>query len=294
MELLQLMYFVELAEHEHLTKVANKMFVSPPAISNSISRLEKELGVQLFFREGRNIRLNPYGEVFLRHAKNCLREIDDGIKELNDMNSSLLSKKSLIVATSTPYIWNRQVYNFSLNHPEIELKMLSHEALNGNRLAPNVELLIASPQSFSDDKWSSKLLFIDRLAVAVPPQSHLYLKDTCTLDDLKDEWLIDLSETAFKEYVRALCEKHGFIPKSRISCDYTLRPRISLNEGIPFISLFNCEHVDLYQGLKFIPITDDDAIREQAIFWRKDRYISVAAQHFISYLSDFYIDYQPC
>lgn len=250
--------------------------------------------MQLFSREGRNIKLNSYGEVFLIHAKNCLREIDDGKKELNDLNSAAISKKSLIVATSTPYIWNRHVYDFSLNHPSIELKMLSHEVLSGNRLDPNVELLIASPQSFYDDKWSFKLFLTDRLAVAAPPQSHLYEMKSCTLDDLKDELLIELSGTAFQKYVCSLCEKRGFVPKSRIACDYTLRPRISLNEGIPFISRLSCEYVDLYHGLKFIPITDDDAIRQQAVFWRKDRYISVAAQHFIDYLIDFYDSYPAC
>lgn len=294
MELLQLKYFVELAEYEHLTKVANMMFVSPPAISSSISRLENELGVKLFFREGRNIKLNPYGKIFLVHAQKCLREIEDGKKELDDLNSAAVSSKSLIVATSTPYVWNRQVYHFSLHNPEIKLKMLSYDTSNDNNLDHDVELLIASPQAFSDEKWDSRLLFTDRLALAVPPQSHLYEKDSCTLEDLKDEWLIDLSGSAFNKYVHSLCQKRGFVPKSRVSCDYTLRPRIALNEGIPFISLFNCKHVDLFSELKFLPITDDDAVRPQAVFWRKNRYISTAAQLFVDYLVDFYRDYQPC
>ena len=129
--------------------------------------------------------------------------------------------------------------------------------------------------------------------MAVPPQSPLYSKSSFTFEELKDEWLIDLSDTAFSEYIHSLCRKRGFVPKSRISCDYTLRPRISLNEGIPFITTFNCQPVDLFENLKFIPITDDDAFRTQAIFWRKDRYVSTAAQLFINYLIDFYKDYQP-
>ena len=291
MELLQLKYFVELAEQEHLTKVATMMFVSPPAISSSINRLESELGVKLFFREGRNIRLSPYGKVFLVHAKKCLREIEDGKKELNDMNSAATTNKSLIVATTNPYIWNRQVYNFSLQHPEIKLKTIAHDTINQKKPGHEIELIISSSQSFSDDNWNSKLLFVDRLAVAVPPQCHLYEKDSVTFDELQDEWLIDLSDTAFNEYIHSLCKKRGFVPKSRISCDYTLRPRISLNEGIPFITTFNCQSVDLFENLKFIPLTDEDAFRTQAIFWRKDRYISAAAQLFIDYLVAFYQDY---
>ena len=64
MEFLQLRYFVELAKREHLTQVAEAMYVSPSAISSSISRLEEELGVKLFDRVGRNIKLSPYGKEY--------------------------------------------------------------------------------------------------------------------------------------------------------------------------------------------------------------------------------------
>lgn len=58
MELLQLRYFCELAKTEHLTKTANKLHISPPSLSVTISRLETELGVALFDRPGKMIRLN--------------------------------------------------------------------------------------------------------------------------------------------------------------------------------------------------------------------------------------------
>ena len=50
MELLQLRYFKAVAENESLTQTANKLFISPPSLSSTISRLEKELGTELFDR----------------------------------------------------------------------------------------------------------------------------------------------------------------------------------------------------------------------------------------------------
>jgi len=65
MKLLQLYYFRALAEKEHLYRTATELYISPSALSTTISRLEKELGVQLFDRVGRNIRLNDNGKKIL-------------------------------------------------------------------------------------------------------------------------------------------------------------------------------------------------------------------------------------
>lgn len=57
MELLQLQYFITLAECQHMTRAANSLMVSQPSLSNTLSRIEKELDVKLFDRQGRNIVL---------------------------------------------------------------------------------------------------------------------------------------------------------------------------------------------------------------------------------------------
>ena len=64
MNLSQLYYFRKLAEVKHYTHAAEELFISQPTLSNSISQLEKELGIPLFKREGRTIKLTRYGAEF--------------------------------------------------------------------------------------------------------------------------------------------------------------------------------------------------------------------------------------
>lgn len=72
MELQQLKYFREVAKREHVTRVAEKLFVSQSAISRAVTQLEEKLGVPLFYRQGRAVVLSRYGRLFLGHANRAL------------------------------------------------------------------------------------------------------------------------------------------------------------------------------------------------------------------------------
>lgn len=85
MNLQQLEYFRKIAETENFTTAANLASVTQPALSKAISKLEAELNVPLFERNGRNVKLTSFGEAFLKHANLALLEIEKGIRELHDM-----------------------------------------------------------------------------------------------------------------------------------------------------------------------------------------------------------------
>ena len=76
MNLLQLHYFKILAEKEHLLSSAKAIHISAPALSSSISKLEEELGVELFDHVGRGLRLNQNGRILYVHVCNIFSELD--------------------------------------------------------------------------------------------------------------------------------------------------------------------------------------------------------------------------
>lgn len=82
MQLKQLQYFYVLGKMEHCTKAAEKLYITQPSLSHAISELEKELGTQLFEKEGRNIHLNKYGRSFFPHVEKALTELEIGEKKL--------------------------------------------------------------------------------------------------------------------------------------------------------------------------------------------------------------------
>lgn len=79
MNLSQLYYFRKLAELQHYTKAAKELYITQPSLSDSIASLEQELGISLFQKEGRNVKLTKYGREFYQHVSFSLNELERGI-----------------------------------------------------------------------------------------------------------------------------------------------------------------------------------------------------------------------
>ena len=79
MNIFYLRYFVTLAHEKHYTKAAKQLCITQPSLSHAIDQLEKELGVQLFEKAGRNTTLTSFGEEFLVCAEHTLATLDEGV-----------------------------------------------------------------------------------------------------------------------------------------------------------------------------------------------------------------------
>ena len=82
MNLFYLRYFVTLAHVQHYTKAAEQLCITQPSLSHAISQMEKELGVPLFEKVGRNTTLTRFGEEFLSCAEHTLSTLDEGVASL--------------------------------------------------------------------------------------------------------------------------------------------------------------------------------------------------------------------
>ena len=82
MNLYHLRYFATLAHLEHYTKAAEILAITQPSLSHAIASLEKELGVKLFEKEGRNVALTKCGQAFLIDVEQALDMIDSSVNKL--------------------------------------------------------------------------------------------------------------------------------------------------------------------------------------------------------------------
>lgn len=220
-------------------------------------------------------------------------ELEDGRKRLEDMMNS--SETHLTIVTTNPYIWLDPIHNFTKLHPYITFHTSSFDSIaNGSKLPKdNVDLMIASPEGFNDPAWESTLLFNDEIALAVPASHHLANRVSIDLYEARNECFINMPDSSFARYCNELCIKAGFTPKSQITCDYTLRPKIARSEGMVMLTTFNCKSSEFFHDMVFIALENENVKRNQAIFWPKDRYLSHPARLFKDYLINLYKDYVP-
>lgn len=289
MELLQLHYFKELAEREHVTQTAQALLVSPPALSVTISRLEKELGVSLFDRVGRNIRINDNGRIFLRHVNDILTSLQNAKMELMDQAS--INEKKVKLGITALSLWLDPIQIFLKRNPDISIShtIVKIDDLKDQSIVTNLDFIITAVSDMPGADWLHEtLIYEDKPVVVVYPNHPLAQKGEIDLIEARNEPFVALTKGySSRKYFDDMCEAAGFTPKIVVECDYLLRSQLVAAEyGITFSTELGAKTAILGE-FSFVKVRTPILRREQAILWNKNRYMTVAAQAF----KDFMVQY---
>ncbi len=116
MNLKQLYYFKRLSETEHYTEAASSLCITQPSLSHAISELEKELGVALFARQGRNVKITQNGKRFLPYVEDALASLENGRMTLQKNGAE--NKENIRIAfiyTMGEYVVPQLINQYSLS-----------------------------------------------------------------------------------------------------------------------------------------------------------------------------------
>lgn len=114
--------FLVVANSKSFLEASNKLFISQPAVSKSISNLESELGVNLFYRVNKGVVLTPQGEILLKYlteARNLIESCSRIIQSMNDTNSG-----SLVIGVQSHIVRNyfmSKIKDFRTKYPNISI-----------------------------------------------------------------------------------------------------------------------------------------------------------------------------
>ncbi|BBH20195.1 LysR family transcriptional regulator [Paenibacillus baekrokdamisoli] len=279
MELLQLQYFLAVARLEHVTEAAQSLHVSQSSLSKTIQRLEEDLGVPLFDRKGRKLRLNEFGSRFLRRAERALFELEQGKQEISDLSSPEHGTLELAVTTAStlPNI----LREFRKKRPDIQfhVQMLTMKEMVTLLHRGEVDYCLSSPPLQGDD-IECQIVFIDPILVAVPKGHRLADRSSVSLTELRDEWFVGVKRGyGTRDLVDSICKSAGFAPKYVYEGDEPARlsSLVEAEIGIAFIpstARFSREHI------KYLQVENHELVREIALLWHRSRYISQAALEF--------------
>lgn len=273
MELQQLKYFKTVAQMGKISDAAQALFISAPALSTSISRLERELGTPLFDRTNNRIMLNQQGQIFLRYVDRVFYELDCAKSEMQ--NSLMMQHRHVCIASVSSTQLVDVITAFSQEHPGFTLQCtsLSRVNLSDGGLGAQHSFLLASdadiPFDFAD-KLESVYLCDDHPVVMVHPDHPAVKQGYADLNELTNETIFMPFQDypLFDQLVKMFSDNGIPLPTGNAYSHLVSQQMVAKGLGIAFATKLTGRTPSL--SLRYVPIKNTYQPWAMRLYWRKD------------------------
>ena len=261
--------FCAVAKHRNFTKAAEELFLPQPSLSKRIAKLEQEIGVQLFSRTRRSVRMTYAGQVFLDECHDLLAHEDrflDDVRHAGEKPYDTLSIGFMGLGLARKCL--PAIHAFRETQPEVSLtfSILEFRQVPSMLANGHIDLAITGDWGISTDKDLRTKEILPAANVLILPETHPWLQEkNRKFSDLASIPFIILHEKASQkgyETLLSLCVSWGFQPRIRARCtsvDEVLF-QVQAHQGISILPDFDCPPASPYQ-LAYLPIENP----EQAI-----------------------------
>ncbi|CAM4510465.1 DNA-binding transcriptional LysR family regulator [Paenibacillus endophyticus] len=288
MELTQLEYFLEVARMEHLTKAAEVLSITQPALSHSISKLEAELGVPLFERKGRNLKINRYGVMFSKHVERILQEVARGKQEIEeythpDSGVIHLAYLSILGVDLIPrLIRDYQKMNLSIT---FELTQGDKGAILKQIEDGYSDIMITSEKPVNDTYEWVPILSLP-LYLVVSSEHRLANKSSISLGEITGETFIGLKHNcSLRDSLLTRVHQMNFTLTSTYDAEDLPTVAGFVAAGLGLSVLPKTAGLNL-EGLRWIPIEDEGWHWEVGLHIKNERFLSPATAKFVTFIKE--------
>lgn len=286
MEIRQLNYFIKAAELLHFTDAATASFVTQSTLSQQIKQLEAELGMLLFDRIGKQVRLTEAGNVFLLHARQIILDIKkskQAIFELANMVNGELrigvtyAFSSLLLPALTP---------FSEKYPGIMIHVeygTAGELENKLRMA-DLDIILAFHEQTDGEDLEMQPLFSSRIMMVVSKKNPLARLSKITLKELgKLEMILPSNGFSSRDLLNEIFRKNKIAPNIKIEMN-DVHSLLSMVESGNWATIINEKAIITWNTLTAVPISGKELYKQAYILWQQGAYRKKSAMLFMEEL----------
>ena len=257
MNLQQVKYFLALADELHFWRTSEKVFITQSALSRHIKSLEDELGVRLFERDRRNVKLTSAGAFLKTEFARILADVDSATHRakqvaVGEIGVIRIGHPASITFSLLPDILQR----FAQKHPQIIVQMdeVYTTDVETSLLTHRIDVAFHREDAKSPE-LGSKLLMTENFALVVAADNPIGRKKRVDIRDLRNEWFVLPSLAGKSEHaaqLRAIFEDAGFTPQVRFESDFgaTLLGLVAKGLGVSLMP-FSYSHYST-EGVRFI------------------------------------------
>ena len=282
----QFQQFSSVARWQNMTRAAQELSISQPALSRSIARLEEEMGFTFFERNGKKIKLNSCGAIFLEHVERAMREIEQGkekVRQYADPSGGTIALAFLhsLGANFVPGLVER----YRKSQPKTRFKLYQNgtTALREQLLGGEIDLcLCAVLREATELVWTP--LYREPLFIAVPKEHWLAGRGKIKLAEIAHEPVI-----SFKEHygLRILADElfagAGIRPEITFEGEEIMTVAGLVEAGLG-VALIPHSHGLEEMKLVFLAVEDVACYRTIGLAWTKTRNLSPAARRFKDFI----------
>ncbi len=283
MELTKLRYFYTVAKLGRVTGAAEEIQIAQPALTKAIKQLEEELGVPLFYKQGRNIRLTSFGRYLQEKIQPILEQIDLLPAELSQLKEErqFTVKLNVLGASSTV---TEAVVAYKKRNPTVIFQLFRSEAEPDCDVSVTTDTTDISVLPPAVDRQSME----EKVYLAVPKNSLYAEKNAVSLTEVKEEGFVHLAGSrTFSSLCDGFCRQAGFKPHIAFESDSLIAVQniISANAGVGFWPAYSWGKIS--HGVLLLPVLGQDCKRILTISLHESPYPSKASRDFYEFLVKF-------
>lgn len=288
MELTLLYYFKTVAEIENITKAAEQLYISQPALSKAIAKLEKSLDVTLFERRKGRISLSAMGRVYYEYVSSAFQVLETGetkLKELKEQSGDTVS-----IASPVAGVLHELIYDFLSSGEQVQINQFFYEEhiLESELLSGKLDFAV-TPITVENSEIEQIKLMEEEVFVVVSQKHPLAEQKYVRLADLREEiFLVD--EASFdQKIVRTLCGLAGFEPKILLHSNEgdLIDDALRSNLGVCLVPANQIYRKNM-RSISILRSTDVELRRLLSVAKRRDRILQANAARLYHYTINYF------
>lgn len=291
MELRHLRYFTAVVQWKGYREASRHLYVAQPSISEAVSDLEGELGIKLFYREGRAARLTSEGQVFYEEALKTLAQAEQSIATARRAAKGEIGRLGIgFMGFATSPFLPDLLRKYKARHPGVALR-LEENVPSGQDLAfdrREIDIGFTRPPSADrNSAYDSLLLFREPLVVALPKTRKVRAK-RLRIADLAGERIVTFRRSSSPEVfdtIIRVCNDNGFSPRlhNELNNMHSVLSTVEADDGVAIVTA-SARNLRA-ENVSFFRLQPDDVRIDFVATWRKEE-PSVALKLFLQLLKE--------
>jgi len=269
----QIEAFVEVARRGSVSRAAEALFVTQPALTARMKSLERQLGAELLVRSGRGVRLSEAGRTFLPYAQRTLEAVGEGRRLVSEVARGGAGQLALGAAPAvSTYVLPAILERFHALYPSVQLSVRTGHSEEVLDLVLRQQVEIGLVRALRHHDIESVPLYEDELVLVANPKHPFAARGEIAVEEMSEERLILFDRTSsYHDLTSAFFREAGVAPRGVMELDNIDATKKMVRQGLGVALLPHTAVAEELEAgtLRAVAIADADPVRRRIVAIRR-------------------------